>query len=100
MVATQLERINWSGLRDQINLDDGDFNNIFGQTYNFNDQLEQNFPTGANLKIINTHGAISVPGDVISGAGFSSSPLLTIAWATMKVPMAPSILFSPKYGLP
>jgi DUF4097 and DUF4098 domain-containing protein YvlB len=47
-------------MRDNFNIDDNDFNSIFGQSYNFNDQLEQNFPAGDSLKIINTHGAISV----------------------------------------
>jgi hypothetical protein len=60
LVATQLERVNWSGMRDNLNIDDGDFSDIFGQSYNFNDQLEQNFPAGASLKIIDTHGAVSV----------------------------------------
>ena len=60
LVATQIERVNWSGLRDQINMDDSDFNDIFGQSYNFNDHLEQSFPAGASLKIIDTRGAISV----------------------------------------
>jgi hypothetical protein len=60
LIATQIEHFNWSGLRDQINLDDGDFNNIFGETYNFDDHLDQNFPAGASLKIIDTHGAVSV----------------------------------------
>jgi putative adhesin/cell wall-active antibiotic response 4TMS protein YvqF len=58
--ATQLERVNWSGLRDQINIDDDDFSNIFGQTYNFDDHMEQDFPAGASLKVIDTHGAVSV----------------------------------------
>jgi DUF4097 and DUF4098 domain-containing protein YvlB len=60
LMATQIERVNWSGLRDQINLDDGDFNNIFGETYNFDDHLEQAFPAGASLKVIDNHGAVSV----------------------------------------
>ena len=60
LIATQLERVNWSGLRDQINIDDSDFNDIFGQSYNFNDHLEQAFPAGASLKIIDTRGAVSV----------------------------------------
>jgi hypothetical protein len=60
LIATQLERVNWSGLHDQFNIDDNDFDNIFGQSYNFNDHLEQNFPAGASLKIINTRGAVSV----------------------------------------
>jgi len=60
LIATQIERVNWSGIRDQINMDDSDFNDIFGQSYNFNDHLEQSFPAGASLKIIDTRGAISV----------------------------------------
>ena len=60
LIATQLERVNWSGLRDQINIDDPDFDNIFGQSYNFNDHLEENFPANASLKIIDTRGAVSV----------------------------------------
>jgi hypothetical protein len=47
-------------LRDNINMDDGDFNGIFGQNYNFNDHLEQDFPAGATLKVLDTRGAISV----------------------------------------
>jgi len=60
LIATQIEHVNWSGLHDQFNFDDSDFNNIFGQSYNFNDHLEQDFPAGASLKIIDTHGAVSV----------------------------------------
>lgn len=61
LVAHQLDRVNWSGIRDNFNIDDdGDFTNIFGETYNFNDHLEQNFPPGASLKVINNHGAVSV----------------------------------------
>ena len=60
LVATQIERVNWSGLRDEINIDDDDFSNLFGQAYNFDDHLEQDFPAGASLKIIDNHGAVSV----------------------------------------
>ena len=60
LIATQLERVNWSGLRDEMNFDDSDFNNIFGETFNFNDHLEQDFPAGASLKVIDNHGAVSV----------------------------------------
>ncbi len=60
LIATQLERVNWSGLRDHIDIDDNDFDNIFGQSFSFNDHLEQGFPVGAALKIIDNHGAISV----------------------------------------
>jgi len=60
LIANQMERVNWSGLRDQMNFDDNDFNDIFGDTYNFNDHLEKDFPAGASLKVIDNHGAVSV----------------------------------------
>lgn len=60
LVSTQVARLNWSGLKDNFNFNDGDFDNIFGETYNFNDHLEQNFAAGASLKVIDNHGAVSV----------------------------------------
>ena len=60
LIATQLEHVNWSGLHDQLDFDDNDFSDIFGQNYNFDDHLEQDFPAGASLKIIDTRGAVSV----------------------------------------
>jgi Putative adhesin len=60
LIATQLEHVNWSGLRDHMDIDDGDFSNIFGQTYNFDDRMEQDFPAGAAFKVIDVHGAINV----------------------------------------
>jgi DUF4097 and DUF4098 domain-containing protein YvlB len=60
LIATQAARFNWSGIRDQINIDDDDLNNIFGESFNFDDHLEQDFPAGASLKVIDNHGAVSV----------------------------------------
>lgn len=60
LIATQLERVNWSGVRDNFNFDDPGISNIFGDTYNFDDHLEETFPPGASLKVIDAHGAISV----------------------------------------
>jgi hypothetical protein len=60
LIANQLERVNWSGLRDEINIDDNDFSNIFGDTFNYDDRLEQIFPADASLKVIDNHGAVSV----------------------------------------
>src|SRR5579864_7660736 len=60
LIATQLEHVNWSGIRDNFNVDDPDFSGIFGQSYNFNDNLQQDFPAGATLKVIDNHGAVSV----------------------------------------
>ena len=37
------------------------FNHIFGgETFNYNDHLEQDFAAGASLKVIDTRGAVSV----------------------------------------
>jgi len=59
LIANQIERVNWSGLRDEIG-DDNDFPNIFGESYNFDDHLEQQFPSDASLKVIDNHGAVNV----------------------------------------
>jgi DUF4097 and DUF4098 domain-containing protein YvlB len=60
LVATQLEHVNWSGIRDNFNFDDNDFPHIFGETFNFDDHMEQTFPPGASLKVIDTRGAVSI----------------------------------------
>ncbi len=61
LIATQLERVNWSGMRDDFNFDNNDFSHLFnGNTYNYDDHLEQDFPAGASLRVIDTRGAVSV----------------------------------------
>ncbi len=60
LIATELEHINWSGLRDEVNIGDGDFTDFFGETFNFDDHLEENFPSGESLKVIDNRGAVSV----------------------------------------
>ena len=60
LIATQASRFNWSGLRDQINIDDEDFNNLFGESFNFDDHIDQDFPVGASLKVLDDHGAVSI----------------------------------------
>src|ERR1700678_257317 len=39
LIATQAQRFNWSGVRDNFNIEDEDLDNLFGETYNFNAQL-------------------------------------------------------------
>lgn len=60
LIAHQIDHANWSGIRDNFNIDDDDFKSIFGDNYSFSDHLEQDFPAGASLKVINNHGAVSV----------------------------------------
>jgi len=59
LIATQASRFNWEGLRDEINVDDGDFD-LFGQSYDYEDKLQQDFPAGARLEIDDLRGAVNV----------------------------------------
>ncbi len=59
LIATQASRFDWGELRDQINIDDGDFT-WFGQKYSYDDQLAQAFPAGASLHVMNTRGAVNI----------------------------------------
>jgi DUF4097 and DUF4098 domain-containing protein YvlB len=61
LIATQAARFNWGELRDNMNFDDNDFKNIFGETYNFDDHLAQDLPAGAtSLRVNDDHGAVRV----------------------------------------
>jgi hypothetical protein len=71
LIATQASRFNWGELRDNMNIDDNDLNNIFGETYNFDDHLEQDLPAGAtSLRVNDDHGAVRV--------SFSSDKKITV----------------------
>ena len=59
LIATQASRFNWEEIRDQINVDNNDFP-IFGHTYNYDDQLEQAFPAGASLNVVDDRGAVNI----------------------------------------
>jgi len=59
MIATQASRFDWERLRDEINIDDSDFP-LFGHTYNYDDQLAQDFPAGGSLQVNDIRGAISI----------------------------------------
>jgi DUF4097 and DUF4098 domain-containing protein YvlB len=62
MIATQVSHLkdHWGEIRDNLGIDDEDFNNLFSDSYNFDDHLEQDFPAGASLKVIDNRGAVSV----------------------------------------
>jgi DUF4097 and DUF4098 domain-containing protein YvlB len=55
LAVTGLMRVNWRGL----GMDESDFP-WFGQTYTFDDQVEQDFPAAATLRVNNERGAITV----------------------------------------
>ena len=44
LIATQASRFNWGEIRDNMGIDDSDFDNLFGDTYNFDDHLERDIP--------------------------------------------------------
>jgi DUF4097 and DUF4098 domain-containing protein YvlB len=61
LIATQASRFNWGEIRDNMNIDDNDLNNIFGETFNFDDHLEQNIPPATtSLRVNDDHGAVRV----------------------------------------
>ena len=61
LIATQASRFNWGEIKDNLQIDDDDFDNMFGQTYNYDDHLEQNIPAGATiLRVNDEHGAVHV----------------------------------------
>ena len=61
LIATHVERFHWNDIRDNLNIDDSDFNNVFGETFNFDDHLEQVVPpTVTSLRVNNDHGAVRV----------------------------------------
>src|SRR3989442_1059813 len=60
LIATQAARFNWGEIRDNMGIDDEDFRNMFGESYNFYDHLEQDFPAGASLRVLHNRCAVSV----------------------------------------
>jgi DUF4097 and DUF4098 domain-containing protein YvlB len=57
--ATQASRFNWDEIRDHINLGDDDLT-LFGHIYNYDDAIQQDFPAGNSLRIVNDRGAVNV----------------------------------------
>jgi DUF4097 and DUF4098 domain-containing protein YvlB len=61
LIASQMTRVNWEQLGDQIDIGDADIPFI-GSTFNFDDQpaLTQALPAGGSVKIVNERGAVNV----------------------------------------
>ena len=51
MSATQASRLNWDEIRDRIDLG-GEEIALFGHNYSYDDQLQQDFPAGGSLHIV------------------------------------------------
>jgi len=60
LTATNLARVNWGEVRDNMHIDDEDFH-LFGNNYSYDDQLDQGFPGGgASLRVNNDRGAVNI----------------------------------------
>ena len=59
LAATQASRFNWGELRDNIDWGDND-GPLWGNTYSYDDQLQQAFPAGASLNVSSIRGAVNV----------------------------------------
>lgn len=59
LAASQAARMNWGSIRDNIDIDGNDFP-LFGTSYNFDDQMEQDFPAGGSLHVVCDRGAVNV----------------------------------------
>jgi DUF4097 and DUF4098 domain-containing protein YvlB len=58
LAATQASRFDWEAIRDHIQL--GDDFPLFGHSYSYDDQLDQSFPAGYNLRVTSERGAVNV----------------------------------------
>ncbi|HEY7618073.1 MAG TPA: hypothetical protein VH744_14795, partial [Terriglobales bacterium] len=59
ITVTGVSRFNWGAIRDEINIDNNDFP-FFGHNYTYEDEVAQDFPAGATLRIETARGALNV----------------------------------------
>ena len=59
LIATQAYNFNWDEIRNQMHIEGADMP-WWGHTYDYNADLQQNFPSGATLRVTNTRGAINL----------------------------------------
>jgi Putative adhesin/Domain of unknown function (DUF5668) len=61
LISTQATRFNWGEIRDNLNIDDEDLNNVFGESYNYDNHLEQDLTSAiTSLRVNDDHGAVRV----------------------------------------
>ena len=60
LIATQASKVNWKGVHDEIGWDDSDFNNWFGESFSFSDELKEPFPAGGSLHVVCDRGAVTI----------------------------------------
>lgn len=59
LIASQAARVNWHALGDEMDMDNGMWP-VFGETYSFNDQMQQTFPAGASLRVVSNRGGVTL----------------------------------------
>jgi DUF4097 and DUF4098 domain-containing protein YvlB len=59
LIASQAARVNWHALGDEMDMGDSMWP-VFGDTYSFNDELQQAFPAGASLRVVSNRGGVTV----------------------------------------
>jgi DUF4097 and DUF4098 domain-containing protein YvlB len=59
LIATQAAKVNWNAIGDEINIDGEDFP-MFGNSYEYSDDLEQAFPAGGSLRVNVERGAVTI----------------------------------------
>jgi DUF4097 and DUF4098 domain-containing protein YvlB len=61
LIATHASRLNLGELRDNMGIDDDNLDNLFGETFNFDDHLEQDLtPAITSLRVNDEHGVVRV----------------------------------------
>ncbi len=73
MMATQASRVPWDRLGDEMGVGD-DFPIFFGTRYTFTQQIDQDFPAGANLRVSLDRGGIKLRATASSASRSSSRP--------------------------
>ncbi len=59
LIATQATRVNWDAVKDNMDIDGGDFD-FLGNKYTYNDELSQAFPAGGSLHVNNERGGVTI----------------------------------------
>lgn len=60
LAAHHSSDVNWEGMRDQIQIGDDDLGGMFGNSFTFEDTIEQSFPAKGSLRVVSDRGAINV----------------------------------------
>ncbi len=54
------QHVNWNQVRSEMDFNDDEFDKWFGQKYEFADNLDQDFPANASLKVVGDRGNIKI----------------------------------------